>query len=120
MKLLMGLLLSFWVMLGSVEAVFIEGLEDVPVQEGLEQIENASLSFGNEEIRLVESYLTSQTLQFVKVAKFYKDTLPQMGWVLKKHIKNMVLFERDGETLELSEESANPLVVRLTVKSKIQ
>ena len=88
--------------------------------DGLSQIDNGSLSFGNEEIRLVESYMTSKTLSFDEVVVFYNNTLPQLGWN-KKHDNNKnILFERDGETLEISKETENPLVIRLTVKSKIQ
>lgn len=102
------------------KASFVEGLEDIPILEDLEQIKNGNLSFGNEEIRLVETYLTSQSLDFAKVCSFYSETLPQLGWKKKQDEKNRMLFERDGEILELSRESVNPLVVRLTVKSKIQ
>ncbi len=102
------------------KAAFVEGLEDIPLLDGLSQIDNGSLSFGNEEIRLVESYMTSKTLSFDEVVVFYNNTLPQLGWN-KKHDNNKnILFERDGETLEISKETENPLVIRLTVKSKIQ
>ena len=56
------------------KAAFVEGLEDIPVLENLEQIKNGNLSFGNEEIRLVETYLTSQSLDFVVVCSFYSET----------------------------------------------
>ncbi len=100
-------------------AEFVEGLEDIPMPDGLEQIENGSLNFGNEEIRLIETYLSSKNLSFEEVVKFYVDTLPQMGWMLKKQKNNKLMFEREGETLEISKESKNPLMVRLTVKSKL-
>ena len=99
-------------------AAFVAGLEDIPLPGGLNQIENGNLSFGNEEIRLIEVYLTSENLSFEEVGRFYLETLPQMGWQLKKNKKQKFLFEREGETLEISRESAKPLIVRLTVKSK--
>ncbi len=102
------------------KAAFVEGLEDIPILEDLEQIKNGNLSFGNEEIRLIETYLTSQSLDFAEVCAFYSETLPQLGWIKKYEGQNRLLFERDGETLELSRESTKPLVIRLTVKSKIQ
>ncbi len=102
-----------------VNAAFVEGLEDIPLPEGLNQVENGNLNFGNEEIRLIETYLTSSDLSFGQVASFYKETLPQMGWLLKTQRQRKILFEREGETLEISEESSNPLIVRLTVKSKL-
>ena len=102
----------------AVNAAFVAGLEDIPMPGGLNQVENGNLSFGNEEIRLIEVYLTSENLSFEEVSRFYLETLPQMGWQLKKEKKQKLLFEREGETLEISKESAKPLIVRLTVKSK--
>ena len=100
------------------KAAFVEGLEDIPLAEGLSLTENGSLSFGNEEIRLIERLLTSQTKNFQDVKKFYIETLPQMGWQEKENLENKISFEREGEVLEFNMESGKPLIVRLTVKSK--
>lgn len=100
-------------------AAFVEGLEDIPLPDGLTQVENGNLSFGNEEIRLIEAYLTSTKLSFENICHFYKETLPQLGWQIKKQSGNKIIFEREGENLEISKESPKPLVIRLTVKSKI-
>lgn len=119
-------LLILWVfficflgVLSHAQANFVEGLEDIPLPEGVSQIENGNLSFGNEEIRLIEAYLTSNNPDFKRICRFYEETLPQMGWQIKKQTKGKIIFEREGETLELSQESPKPLVIRLTVKSKI-
>lgn len=101
------------------KAAFIEGLEDVPVMEGLKQIPSDSLSFGNEESRLVEAMLTSTKVGF-KVENFYKSTLPQLGWTYQGKRDNTLVFEREGEVIEISREGDKPLMVRLTVKSKIE
>lgn len=100
------------------KAAFIEGLEDFPIPEGLEQIENASLNFGNEEIRLVEVYMTSDKLTFKQVAQFYKDTLPQLGWKKKSESNKKCSFERENEVVEISVETFKPLVINLVLKSK--
>ncbi len=100
------------------ESAFIEGFEDLPLAEGLTQIEKGSLSFGNEEIRLIERYLTSNTISFSEVKNFYEETLPQLGWQPKEISENKISFERDGEILEIGAESVSPLIVRLMVKSK--
>lgn len=100
------------------QAAFIEGLEDIPAMDGLTQVENGNLSFGNEEIRLVEAYFTSKTLKFYDVKAFYEATLPQLGWAKKNSGKRKSSFEREGEILEISEETPSPLIVRITVKSK--
>lgn len=100
-------------------ATFIDGLEDVPVLKGMSQVQRDSISFGNEESRLVEAYLTSSRIGFAKVEKFYTDTLPQMGWTYQGKRDNTLTFYREGEVLDIARESAKPLVVRITVKSKL-
>ena len=101
------------------QAAFVEGLEDVPVMEGLTQLPSDAISFGNEESRLVEAVLESESLSFKKVQEFYKSTLPQMGWIYQGKRDTTLLFEREGEVIEISQESSKPLKVRITVKSKI-
>lgn len=99
-------------------AVFVEGLEDFPIPDEMEQINESNLVFGNADSRLVEVYMKSDTLNFNKVVIFYKNTLPQLGWSLKKNQKNKIFFERDNETVEISQETVNPLIINLILKSK--
>ncbi len=100
-------------------AAFIEGLEDVPLLQGLEPIQKDNISFGNEESRLVEASFTSSKIGFAKVEKFYIETLPQLGWIYQGKRDNTLSFDRDGETLDIAKESNKPLIVRITVKSKL-
>ena len=102
----------------SAKASFVEGLEDIPLPSKLTQMENANLNFGNEEIRFVETYFESKELSFVDVGIFYKETMPQLGWTLKKTSPSHLFFGRGGETLAIPRESDTPLIIRLTVKSK--
>ncbi len=97
---------------------FIDGLEDVPVMEGLTQEKNDAISFGNEESRLVEAVLTSDKIRFGKVKTFYQETLPQLGWKQTEDSTDKIIFYREGEVLEIIRESAFPLRVYITVKSK--
>lgn len=99
-------------------AGFIEGLEDVPVMEGLHQLPNDALSFGNEESRLVEATLVGEKTKFASVEKFYQETLPQMGWSFQGRKKSSLIFYRDRESLEITRISSHPLTIRITVKSK--
>lgn len=99
-------------------AAFVEGLEDVPLMSGLEQIQSDTLSFGNEESRLVEATLTGKKT-FKDVEIFYKNTLLQMGWLYQGKRDNTLIFEREGEVLEITNEQKQPYLFRLTVKSKI-
>lgn len=100
-------------------AAFIEGLEDVPMLKSMVQVQKDNISFGNEESRFVEAYLTSSRIGFAKVEKFYTDTLPQMGWTYQGKRDNTLTFYRDGEVLDIVKESTKPLMVRITVKSKL-
>lgn len=99
-------------------APFIEGLEDVPLPKGMKQMPSDDVSFGNEESRLVEAYLTSSKVGFKLVEKFYMDVLPQMGWSFQGKKGDVLSFYRDGEKLDIAKEKTNPLIVRITVKSQ--
>ena len=39
-------------------AEFVDGIEDVPVMNGMHQVQSNNISFGNDEIRFVEAYLS--------------------------------------------------------------
>lgn len=114
----LSLCLSLLIFNSALAGKFVEGMEDIPLMEGLAQITQDDISFGNEETRLLEAYLTSRKLKFSTVANFYKESLPQLGWIYQGNRGNDLLFDRDGETLEIIKESAKPLIVRITVKSK--
>ena len=57
-------------------------------------------------------------MRFSKIGDFYRESLPQLGWIYQGNRGNDLLFYRDGETLELVRESVSPLIVRITVKTK--
>lgn len=97
-------------------APFVEGFEDLPIPQGMAQLPNDNLSFGNEETSLTEAYLSGDTT-FSKVCDFYLATLPQLGWNFVGKENNVFSFKRDNQRLEIAQEGKNPLVVRLTIKS---
>ncbi len=97
---------------------FVEGMDDVPMLEGMHQISQDDVSFGNEETRLLEAYFNAPKLKFSAIADFYNESLPQLGWIYQGNRGNNLLFYRDGETLEVVRESVSPLIVRITVKTK--
>lgn len=99
-------------------AQFVEGMDDVPLLPGLSQITQDDISFGNEETRLLEAYLSSPKIKFSTVADFYKESLPQLGWIYQGNRGHDLVFYREGETLEVVRESVSPLIVRITVKTK--
>ncbi len=98
---------------------FIEGLEDVPIMKGFTQIQNDDISFGNEESRFVEVYLTGSKAGFKAVEKFYIDTLPQLGWTYQGKRNDTLVFYREKESLEIVPEKIKPLIVRITVKNRV-
>ena len=102
----------------SIAGEFVEGMEDIPLLDGLNQITKDDISFGNEEVRLVEAYVTSKKIKFKQVERFYEETLPQLGWNYQGDRGDSLLFYRDGENLEIVKESSNPLIVRITLKTK--
>ena len=97
---------------------FVDGLEDVPLMKGLEQNTDNTFSFGNEESRFVETYLTSTKVGFKSVEKFYRESLPQLGWLYQGTYENTIVFYRDGETLLFQKENSKPLKIRVTVKNR--
>ena len=95
-----------------------EGFEDIPIPQGMTQTESDNISFGNEETRLVEAYLTGSKTQFKDVEAFYINTLPQLGWTFQGKQGNAISFYRDGEKLDIVREQKSPLLVRITIKSQ--
>ena len=111
----------------SAHADFIEGMDDIPLPDDFGQITQDDISFGNEETRLLEAYLTPKRIdkhaknamkQFQKASEFYKESLPQLGWIYQGNRGNDLLFYREGETLEVVKENNSPLLIRITVKTK--
>lgn len=98
---------------------FIEGLEDIPLMDGLEQNTEKTVSFGNEESRFVEVSLTSSKVGFKKIAAFYKESLPQMGWTYQGLVDDTLIFYRDSESLNIHKEKEKPLKIHITVKNRI-
>ena len=97
---------------------FIEGMDDMPLADGLTQITQDDISFGNEETRLVEAYLSGKNAKFAQISDFYRESLPQFGWIYQGNRGNDLLFYREGETLDIVRESINPLIIRFTLKTK--
>lgn len=120
MKLLLTTVLSLFFSAGLCWAAegFVEGMDDVPLMDGLNQITQDDLSFGNEETRILEAYLSARKINFSKVAQFYQESLPQLGWIYQGNRGHDLFFYREGETLELARESVSPLIVRITIKTK--
>lgn len=117
-KLLCLMVLGLALVSTMARAAFIEGMEDVPLMSGLTQLQSSNIAFGNEETRFTEAYLSGKVASFKKIAKFYKDTLPQLGWKFVSQKGKVLHFERDADVLDIAQEKASPLLLRITIKSK--
>lgn len=118
-RFLISLPLAGWLIAAPASAAeFIEGMEDIPAAPAMQQVPGNDVSFGNDESRFVEAYLSGKKASFKKVSDFYRETLPQLGWHFTGQDKNSLHFERDGERLDIVCEKAAPLLIRITLKSK--
>ena len=70
-KFILSLFILLLAILPADAAKFVEGMEDAPLMDGLSQITQDDISFGNEETRLLEAYVTSRRLKFAAVSQFY-------------------------------------------------
>lgn len=90
------------VMLGGTAAAgaaerFFADIADLPVMPGLEQIQDAGLSFDKPEGRIVE-VAASGKVSCREVVEFYRAVLPQLGW----RAAGKGRYRREGEHLNLS------------------
>ena len=103
----------------SFAANFIDGFEDVPLMDGLRQEVNQDFSFGNEESGYTETLLTAKKSQkFESIKFFYKNTLPEFGWILVRESDTGLNFTRDRDILDISRQQTRPLRVLISLKSE--
>ncbi len=95
-------------------ADFVTGIEDLPLMEGLSEDTEALLVFDKPSGRIVEAYATGAVSR-AAVAKFYAETLPQLGWRAAAELT----FTREGETLRITVSKAAGLsTVRFALSPK--
>jgi hypothetical protein len=96
-------------------AGFVEGLEDLPLMDGLESEPGSALVFDKPGGRIVETFAVGKVAKADAVA-FYEATLPQLGWAKAKAKAPALAFEREGETLRLEfKEAGGALRVRFAI-----
>ena len=113
-KILLILIMLFGFSTNSYAERFMTAFEEIPLQEGLEEQE--PLSFDTEDFRIIEQYITSMILSKDAFLKYYKETLKSLGWNLISSKNDVYSFKREDESLTLTIESENPLVVLFTLK----
>ena len=90
-------------------AAFLEGTEDVPLMPTLDVVEDETFSVDNEDGRLFFSKAMTTTAA-ADVLRFYKSTLPQLGW----DETESGVFNREGDVLSISVTSVGKNQTRLT------
>ena len=97
-------------------ASFLPAFDDVPLMNGLST--NPPLVFDTESMRFVEQFVAARKgVLITKSAfqKFYKDSLPSLGWRIIKDEDNMLVFRREGEALSIEIKSEDPFVARFSL-----
>lgn len=77
---------------------FFSSLRDIPLMQGMEELESRAISFDKPGGRISESYAVIHDLRRVDVLYFYQQTLPQLGWGQV----SATSFFRQNEMLEFS------------------
>lgn len=115
MKKVISLLLVLCMFSFNVKAeVFMSAFEEIPLQEGL--FEEAPFSFDTEEIRIIEQYVTSESVLKSEFVEFYTQTLKSLGWKQISSTDSSITFKREDESLVLDIKSEDPLVVQFLLK----
>ena len=92
---------------------FLTSIEDVPLAPGLTEAATGGMVFDSPSGRIVEAAATG-AVTAEQVAKFYAETLPQLGW----QESGKLSFKRDTETLRIAIEPGHgraPLTVRFNL-----
>lgn len=122
-------------MAGGSEARFLADLTDIPLAEGLSEVERERLVFDKPEGRIVRTAATGK-IEPATVLNFYRATLPQLGWleaepelaapelaapVFESQAPGdgRLLFLREDERLEISLETVyEHLIVRFFLEPR--
>ena len=78
LKQLMNLLLLMAV--AKAQGSFSNAIDDLPLMEGLNEVEDEVMVFDSPTGRIVEA-LSSGKVTRQRVSQFYSETLPQLGWL---------------------------------------
>ena len=93
---------------------FLTGFDDVPVMRGMSQIQNQDLVFDTPGGRIIEGYVAGSVTR-TAVKRFYRSTLPQLGW---QRLSDQE-FSREGERLRIGYTGQDGnLTVRFTLTPK--
>ena len=95
-------------------AAYIDRIADLPLMDGLEEVPDAGVSFDKPSGRIVEAFAHG-ALETGKVRRFYRETLPQLGWARVE----TDIFAREDEKLTLDYlGKSGDLTVRFTLQPR--
>ena len=98
---------------------FIPVFEDIPLMENLKHIEDDDVVFDNEEASYREAHLIAdKKTNYKNIIRFYKKTLPQLGWTSSSESKSNILFERENGILEIRQINLKPLEISISLKNR--
>lgn len=93
---------------------FIYGANDVPLMPGLEEVPSLRIVFDKPEGRIIQLFVRGNVSE-TEVTAFYRETLPQLGWLPSTENS----FVRDEEKLIfLFETTGNILTVQLSISPR--
>jgi len=81
-------------------AAFVTGMGDVPLMSGLQDVPDSAVIFDKPSGRLVEAYAEGE-VKGPAVLRFYRETLPQLGWTVAPDNGDSGVFFRESERLEI-------------------
>ena len=93
---------------------YVADVADLPLMDGLDEVADAGMAFDKPSGRIVEAYAHG-TVAVADVRRFYRQTLPQLGW----RRLGPDLFAREDEELEIDYLGADgDLTVRYTLQPR--
>jgi len=87
------------------DTVYLSGIDDVPLMEGLTEDRDAGVVFDKPSGRIVEGVAGGKVMPSAVIA-FYRETLPELGWALDAAGKSDLHFHRDTEVLSVTVDTA--------------
>lgn len=79
---------------------FFSAMNDIPLMEGLDELEGQGFIFDKAEGRIGALEAQSTHIKAAEALNYYATSLPQFGWAVKS--KNPLTFRREGEQMVLN------------------
>ncbi len=83
---------------GKSDNLFLSSLQDIPLMPGMTEVVEEAVVFDKPSGRIAESAALARDLENEDISKFYKLTLPQLGWLETRE----GAFVRQDEELKIT------------------